>query len=109
VKICKTICLARPTAELATNICKKLVGRINDEESIRNLVLGTFKELWFEESKNQNDILNAAALTEKPVFTLQQRAHQILDVIEASDGHYSWFEELVQGVSALGARGDFMI
>uniref|UniRef100_A0A6P7EZ04 Nipped-B protein n=1 Tax=Diabrotica virgifera virgifera TaxID=50390 RepID=A0A6P7EZ04_DIAVI len=47
IKILNDICLDYPDFEKNTEICVKIIRRINDEESVKELVLKMFQNMWF--------------------------------------------------------------
>uniref|UniRef100_A0A8C9S7Z3 Nipped-B protein n=1 Tax=Scleropages formosus TaxID=113540 RepID=A0A8C9S7Z3_SCLFO len=47
IKILRDICLEQPTFHKITEMCVKMIRRVNDEEGIKKLVNETFQKLWF--------------------------------------------------------------
>ncbi|XP_072393870.1 nipped-B-like protein [Diabrotica undecimpunctata] len=47
IKILNEICLHYPDFEKNTEICVKIIRRINDEDSVKELVLKMFQTMWF--------------------------------------------------------------
>ncbi|XP_075040342.1 nipped-B-like protein isoform X2 [Mixophyes fleayi] len=87
IKILRDICLEQPTFPKITEMCVKMIRRVNDEEGIKKLVNETFQKLWFSPTP-QND---KAAITRKIV--------NITDVVAACrDTGYDWFEQLLQNL-----------
>ena len=83
VKIFRDICLSQPDFVRVPDICSRLLRRINDEESIRKLVLDTFQQLWFSPTRNHNEV--------------RQRVQIIIDVlIDAQKQNHTWLESLVK-------------
>ncbi|XP_075703710.1 nipped-B-like protein [Rhinoderma darwinii] len=87
IKILRDICLEQPTFPKITEMCVKMIRRVNDEEGIKKLVNETFQKLWFTPTP-QND---KAAMTRKIL--------NITDVVAAcKDTGYDWFEQLLQNL-----------
>ncbi|CAF5168509.1 unnamed protein product, partial [Rotaria sp. Silwood1] len=49
-------CLSQPDFVRIPDICSRLLRRINDEDSIRKLVLETFQQLWFTPTSNHYEV-----------------------------------------------------
>ncbi|KAE8292110.1 Nipped-B-like protein A [Larimichthys crocea] len=47
IKILRDICLEQPTFSKITEMCVRMIRRVNDEEGIKKLVNETFQKLWF--------------------------------------------------------------
>ena len=47
IKILKDICVMQPKFPRVSEICGKMIRRINDEEGIKQLVTSVFQDLWF--------------------------------------------------------------
>ena len=47
IKIFRDVCLNQPDFEHLSEICCKILRRINDEDGIKKLVIDTFYSLWF--------------------------------------------------------------
>ncbi|MEE6458027.1 hypothetical protein FKM82_000154 [Ascaphus truei] len=87
IKILRDICLEQPTFPKITEMCVKMIRRVNDEEGIKKLVNETFQKLWFSPTP-QND---KEAMTRKIL--------NITDVVAAcKDTGYDWFEQLLQNL-----------
>ncbi|KAM9329215.1 nipped-B-like protein [Gastrophryne carolinensis] len=87
IKILRDICLAQPTFPKITEMCVKMIRRVNDEEGIKKLVNETFQKLWFTPTP-QND---KEAMTRKIL--------NITDVVAAcKDTGFDWFEQLLQNL-----------
>uniref|UniRef100_A0A6I8Q4B5 Nipped-B protein n=1 Tax=Xenopus tropicalis TaxID=8364 RepID=A0A6I8Q4B5_XENTR len=87
IKILRDICLEQPTFPKITEMCVKMIRRVNDEEGIKKLVNETFQKLWFTPTP-QND---KEAMTRKII--------NITDVVAACrDTGYDWFEQLLQNL-----------
>uniref|UniRef100_A0A8C5LQR1 Nipped-B protein n=1 Tax=Leptobrachium leishanense TaxID=445787 RepID=A0A8C5LQR1_9ANUR len=87
IKILRDICLEQPTFPKITEMCVKMIRRVNDEEGIKKLVNETFQKLWFTPTP-QND---KEAMTRKIL--------NITDVVAAcKDTGYDWFEQLLQNL-----------
>ncbi|CAF1034937.1 unnamed protein product, partial [Didymodactylos carnosus] len=83
VKIFRDICLHQPSFVKIPDICSRLLRRIQDEESIRKLVLETFQLLWFTPSRLKSDI--------------RTRVQIIIDVIlDFKKQNYQWLENLLK-------------
>lgn len=83
VKIFRDICLTQPDFVRVPDICSRLLRRINDEESIRKLVLETFQQLWFSPTRHH--------------YEVRQRVQTIIDVlIDAQKQNNTWLENLVK-------------
>ncbi|XP_069077311.1 nipped-B-like protein isoform X9 [Pleurodeles waltl] len=87
IKILRDICLEQPTFPKITEMCVKMIRRVNDEEGIKKLVNETFQKLWFTPTP-QND---KEAMTRKIL--------NITDVVATCrDTGYDWFEQLLQNL-----------
>lgn len=87
IKILRDICLEQPTFNKITEMCVKMIRRVNDEEGIKKLVNETFQKLWFTPTSNHDK----EAMTRKII--------NITDVVSACrDSGYDWFEQLLQNL-----------
>ncbi|XP_058473856.1 nipped-B-like protein B isoform X2 [Solea solea] len=87
IKILRDICLEQPDFHKVTEMCVKMIRRVNDEEGIKKLVNETFQKLWFTPTPNHNK----DAMTKKIL--------NITDVVSAcKDTGYDWFEQLLQNL-----------
>ncbi|XP_073685456.1 nipped-B-like protein B [Garra rufa] len=87
IKILRDICLEQPTFVKITEMCVKMIRRVNDEEGIKKLVNETFQKLWFTPTPNHDK----EAMTRKIL--------NITDVVAACrDSGYDWFEQLLQNL-----------
>uniref|UniRef100_A0A8C2HPH8 Nipped-B protein n=1 Tax=Cyprinus carpio TaxID=7962 RepID=A0A8C2HPH8_CYPCA len=87
IKILRDICLEQPTFNKITEMCVKMIRRVNDEEGIKKLVNETFQKLWFTPTPNHDK----QAMTRKIL--------NITDVVAAcKDSGYDWFEQLLQNL-----------
>uniref|UniRef100_A0A4W4F758 Nipped-B protein n=1 Tax=Electrophorus electricus TaxID=8005 RepID=A0A4W4F758_ELEEL len=87
IKILRDICLEQPTFNKITEMCVKMIRRVNDEEGIKKLVNETFQKLWFTPTPSHDK----EAMTRKIL--------NITDVVSACrDSGYDWFEQLLQNL-----------
>ncbi|XP_018609015.1 nipped-B-like protein isoform X2 [Scleropages formosus] len=87
IKILRDICLEQPTFHKITEMCVKMIRRVNDEEGIKKLVNETFQKLWFTPTPSHDK----EAMTRKIL--------NITDVVSACrDTGYDWFEQLLQNL-----------
>ncbi|XP_051539600.1 nipped-B-like protein B isoform X2 [Myxocyprinus asiaticus] len=87
IKILRDICLEQPTFNKITEMCVKMIRRVNDEEGIKKLVNETFQKLWFTPTPKHDK----EAMTRKIL--------NITDVVSACrDSGYDWFEQLLQNL-----------
>ncbi|XP_029115447.1 nipped-B-like protein A isoform X1 [Scleropages formosus] len=87
IKILRDICLEQPTFSKVTEMCVKMIRRVNDEEGIKKLVNETFQKLWFTPTSHHDK----EAMTRKIL--------NITDVVAACrDSGYDWFEQLLQNL-----------
>uniref|UniRef100_H3CUG8 Nipped-B protein n=1 Tax=Tetraodon nigroviridis TaxID=99883 RepID=H3CUG8_TETNG len=87
IKILRDICLEQPGFRKITEMCVKMIRRVNDEEGIKKLVNETFQKLWFTPTPGQD----TEAMTRKIL--------NITDVVLAcKDSGYDWFEQLLQNL-----------
>ncbi|RVE65832.1 hypothetical protein OJAV_G00120330 [Oryzias javanicus] len=87
IKILRDICLELPDFHKITEMCVKMIRRVNDEEGIKKLVNETFQKLWFSPTPNHDK----EAMTRKIL--------NITDVVLAcKDSGYDWFEQLLQNL-----------
>ncbi|KAL2091754.1 hypothetical protein ACEWY4_011552 [Coilia grayii] len=87
IKILRDICLEQPTFSKVTEMCVKMIRRVNDEEGIKKLVNETFQKLWFTPTPgNDKEAMNRKILN-------------ITDVVAAcQDSGFDWFEQLLQNL-----------
>ena len=72
-----------------SEICVKMIRRINDEEGIRKLVMEVFQNMWFVH-------LTERRRSEKEQHLLKTKAQNITDVVVAcKDTGLEWFEQLL--------------
>ncbi|XP_053146903.1 nipped-B-like protein isoform X3 [Hemicordylus capensis] len=84
IKILRDICIEQPTFPKITEMCVKMIRRVNDEEGIKKLVNETFQKLWFTPTPHNDK----EAMTRKIL--------NITDVVAACrDTGYDWFEQLL--------------
>ncbi|KAK9408600.1 nipped-B-like [Crotalus adamanteus] len=87
IKILRDICIEQPTFPKITEMCVKMIRRVNDEEGIKKLVNETFQKLWFTPTPHNDK----EAMTRKIL--------NITDVVAAcKDTGYDWFEQLLQNL-----------
>ncbi|XP_062984216.1 nipped-B-like protein isoform X4 [Elgaria multicarinata webbii] len=87
IKILRDICIEQPTFPKITEMCVKMIRRVNDEEGIKKLVNETFQKLWFTPTPHNDK----EAMTRKIL--------NITDVVAACrDTGYDWFEQLLQNI-----------
>ncbi|XP_029371793.1 nipped-B-like protein A isoform X2 [Echeneis naucrates] len=87
IKILRDICLEQPDFHKITEMCVKMIRRVNDEEGIKKLVNETFQKLWFTPTPSHDK----NAMTRKIL--------NITDVVSAcKDSGYDWFEQLLQNL-----------
>ncbi|XP_051552283.1 nipped-B-like protein A [Myxocyprinus asiaticus] len=84
IKILRDICLGQPNFSKITEMCVKMIRRVNDEEGIKKLVNETFQKLWFTPTPNHDK------------ETMNRKILNITDVVAACrDTGYDWFEQLL--------------
>uniref|UniRef100_A0A8C2W7N4 Nipped-B protein n=1 Tax=Cyclopterus lumpus TaxID=8103 RepID=A0A8C2W7N4_CYCLU len=87
IKILRDICLEQPTFNKITEMCVRMIRRVNDEEGIKKLVNETFQKLWFTPTPNQDK------------ETMTRKILNITDVVAACrDTGYDWFEQLLSNL-----------
>ena len=103
VQILYRVLAANPLHARAPDVLLRLAGRCDDEDSIRELIIGTFRDLWFNPDlqprlgtylQNSQQGQQPAITTggsglgdgKSIVLTLAQRVNQILDLIRVSNG-----------------------
>ncbi|KAL6114099.1 nipbl [Pungitius sinensis] len=87
IKILRDICLEQPTFSKITEMCVRMIRRVNDEEGIKKLVNETFQKLWFTPTPNHDK------------ETMTRKILNITDVVAACrDTGYDWFEQLLQNL-----------
>ncbi|KAM9392170.1 nipped-B-like protein A isoform 2-T2 [Pholidichthys leucotaenia] len=87
IKILRDICLEQPTFSKITEMCVRMIRRVNDEEGIKKLVNETFQKLWFTPTPAHDK------------ETLTRKILNITDVVAACrDTGYDWFEQLLQNL-----------
>ncbi|KAG7223442.1 hypothetical protein INR49_015545, partial [Caranx melampygus] len=87
IKILRDICLEQPTFSKITEMCVRMIRRVNDEEGIKKLVNETFQKLWFTPTPAHDK------------ETMTRKILNITDVVAACrDTGYDWFEQLLQNL-----------
>uniref|UniRef100_A0A671KB38 Nipped-B protein n=1 Tax=Sinocyclocheilus anshuiensis TaxID=1608454 RepID=A0A671KB38_9TELE len=87
IKILRDICLEQPNFSKVTEMCVKMIRRVNDEEGIKKLVNETFQKLWFTPTASHDK------------ETMNRKILNITDVVAAcKDTGYDWFEQLLQNL-----------
>ncbi|KAK9532406.1 hypothetical protein VZT92_009788 [Zoarces viviparus] len=87
IKILRDICLELPDFHKITEMCVRMIRRVNDEEGIKKLVNETFQKIWFTPTPGHDK----NAMTRKIL--------NITDVVLAcKDSGYDWFEQLLQNL-----------
>uniref|UniRef100_A0AAY4CAB0 Nipped-B protein n=1 Tax=Denticeps clupeoides TaxID=299321 RepID=A0AAY4CAB0_9TELE len=87
IKILRDICLEQPSFSKVTEMCVKMIRRVNDEEGIKKLVNETFQKLWFTPTPSHDK------------DTMNRKILNITDVVAACrDSGYDWFEQLLQNL-----------
>ncbi|CAK6973831.1 nipped-B-like protein A [Scomber scombrus] len=87
IKILRDICLEQPTFTKITEMCVRMIRRVNDEEGIKKLVNETFQKLWFTPTPAHDK------------ETMTRKILNITDVVAACrDTGYDWFEQLLQNL-----------
>ncbi len=90
VKILRGALLADPTHPSRSFVCHSLVERasiLKEEESIRNLIHGTFCELWFVKGYTSQDVAQATAV-------------HMMEVVVGIGSTTEWFVNLLKGILA---------
>ncbi len=90
VKILRGALLADPTHPSRSFVCHSLVERasiLKEEESIRNLIHGTFTELWFVKGYTSQDVAQATAI-------------HMMEVVVSMGSTTEWFVNLLKGILA---------
>uniref|UniRef100_A0A3Q3B2G1 Nipped-B protein n=1 Tax=Kryptolebias marmoratus TaxID=37003 RepID=A0A3Q3B2G1_KRYMA len=87
IKILRDICLEHPDFHKTTEMCVKMIRRVNDEEGIKKLVNETFQKLWFSPTPSHDK------------EAMARKILNITDVVLAcKDSGYDWFEQLLQNL-----------
>ncbi|XP_046841675.1 nipped-B-like protein isoform X2 [Xenia sp. Carnegie-2017] len=90
IKILKDICIAQPDFPKITDICMKMICRINDADGIKELVTKVFQQMWFvpvEKSKMHQD------------DDLLKRATNIADLVTAfGESGGEWLQQLLENL-----------
>ncbi|XP_061623951.1 nipped-B-like protein A isoform X2 [Phyllopteryx taeniolatus] len=87
IKILRDICLEQPTFSKITEMCVRMIRRVNDEEGIKKLVNETFQKLWFTPTPAHDK------------ETMTRKILNITDVVAACrDTGYDWFEQLLSNL-----------
>ena len=86
LKIFRDICLEQPDFPKIADLCKQMITRIGDEESIKKLVSEAFQHMWFQNID-----------TQKEPHRLIRRVTSIVDVVAACrEIGYEWFHQLLE-------------
>ncbi|KAG8180025.1 hypothetical protein JTE90_026629 [Oedothorax gibbosus] len=84
IKILKDICLEQPDFPKTSEICVKIIRRVNDEDGIKKLVGEVFQTMWFTPTSDK-----------KPELILL-KVKNITHVVEAcQNSGLEWFEQLL--------------
>ncbi|XP_055932716.1 nipped-B-like protein A, partial [Argiope bruennichi] len=84
IKILKDICLEQPDFPKTSELCVKIIRRVNDEDGIKKLVGEVFQSMWFTPT------------SEKKPERILQKVKNITHVVEACrDTGLEWFEQLL--------------
>ncbi|KAF8784326.1 nipped-B-like protein [Argiope bruennichi] len=84
IKILKDICLEHPDFPKTSEICVKIIRRVNDEDGIKKLVGEVFQSMWFTPTSEKNP------------QRILQKVKNITHVVEACrDTGLEWFEQLL--------------
>ncbi|CAH1242792.1 NIPBL [Branchiostoma lanceolatum] len=84
IKILRDICLEVPDFTKVTEMCVKMIRRVNDEEGIKKLVNDVFQQMWFSPVKSSDE------------ESLFRKVINITDVVDAcKETGYDWFEQLL--------------
>ncbi|XP_019645750.1 PREDICTED: nipped-B-like protein [Branchiostoma belcheri] len=84
IKILRDICLEVPKFTKVTEMCVKMIRRVNDEEGIKKLVNDVFQQMWFSPVKSSDE------------ESLFRKVINITDVVDAcKETGYDWFEQLL--------------
>ncbi|GFU63535.1 nipped-B-like protein [Trichonephila clavipes] len=84
IKILKDICLEQPDFPKTSELCVKIIRRVNDEDGIKKLVGEVFQSMWFTPT------------SEKKPERILQKVRNITHVVEACrDTGLEWFEQLL--------------
>uniref|UniRef100_A0A8C9ZED4 Nipped-B protein n=1 Tax=Sander lucioperca TaxID=283035 RepID=A0A8C9ZED4_SANLU len=98
IKILRDICLEQPTFSKVTEMCVRMIRRVNDEEGIKKLVNETFQKLWFTPTPAHDK------------ETMTRKILNITDVVSACrDTGYDWFEQLLQNVKNKGVNSTRLV
>jgi len=100
VKILSDVCLAKSDHSLIPTICKEILKRIEDEdESIRDIVLKTFHNLWFSPLPHNSTKYPDQATSAK-ASSINVRVDQLIDVL--AEGSGQWFVDLAKNLLRQG-------
>ncbi|GFT96763.1 nipped-B-like protein [Nephila pilipes] len=84
IKILKDICLEQPDFPKTSELCVKIIRRVNDEDGIKKLVGEVFQSMWFTPT------------SEKKPERILLKVKNITHVVEACrDTGLEWFEQLL--------------
>ncbi|XP_035699183.1 nipped-B-like protein isoform X3 [Branchiostoma floridae] len=87
IKILRDICLEVPDFTKVTEMCVKMIRRVNDEEGIKKLVNDVFQQMWFSPVKSSDE------------ESLFRKVINITDVVDAcKETGYDWFEQLLSNL-----------
>ncbi|XP_077478659.1 nipped-B-like protein B isoform X2 [Stigmatopora argus] len=87
IKILRDICLELPDFHKITEMCVKMIRRVNDEEGIKKLVNETFQKIWFTPTSSHDK------------DAMIRKILNVTDVVLAcKDSGYDWFEQLLQNL-----------
>uniref|UniRef100_A0AAQ5XSU5 Nipped-B protein n=1 Tax=Amphiprion ocellaris TaxID=80972 RepID=A0AAQ5XSU5_AMPOC len=98
IKILRDICLEQPTFSKITEMCVRMIRRVNDEEGIKKLVNETFQKLWFTPTPaHDKETMTRKILNITDVVNLTRTiSHQPSS--SCRDTGYDWFEQLLQNL-----------
>ncbi|KAK5642643.1 hypothetical protein RI129_008810 [Pyrocoelia pectoralis] len=62
IKMCNDICLSFPNLPNISEMCVKIIRRVNDEDDIRKLVVDSFEKMWFSSMTTTKTVSNIMAV-----------------------------------------------
>ncbi|CAG9827909.1 unnamed protein product [Diabrotica balteata] len=91
IKILNEICLDYPDFEKNTEICVKIIRRINDEDSVKELVLKIFQNMWFTCASGSKLFKKVTRIVEVVAASqdLENFEQLLFELLTPSDGKYN--------------------
>ncbi len=104
IKIFRDVCLNQPEFEHLSEICVRILRRINDEDAIKKLVIDTFYSIWFSpiNSSNSREQLVRRVLN---IVDVVSEFNSIANNTQSSEIFEQLFNSLIVTTTPSGSAG----